>query len=164
MEINVSLERDDVVVPVRANPSDAGLDIFFNPEGGERVTIGPNSSMLLPTGCRFGIPHGYMLQVCNRSSIACRRSLVVGAHIIDAGFSGEVFVNLHNVGKTDQTIRAGDKIAQLVMLPVVNFTPKLCSEQKLYEGVKVNSERGAGCLGSTDSLANLHELDKRGLR
>ena len=75
----------------------------------------------LPTGLRFGVPHGYMLEVKNRSSVAAKRSLLVGACVIDSGYDGEVFINLHNVGNVTQTIEAGTKIAQVVMVPVVHF-------------------------------------------
>ena len=88
--------RDDVKTPTRANPSDAGLDIYYQPNfeeqekygiKGERFHMGttlidsttrkdnasvwiyPNGNAMLPTGLKFGIPHGYMLQVCNRGSM-----------------------------------------------------------------------------------------------
>ena len=60
---------------------------------------------MIPTGLRFGIPHGYMLQVCNRSSMGAKRSLVVGAHIIDSGYDGEIFVNLPTVSSQTFTHR-----------------------------------------------------------
>ena len=71
--------RDSAKPPVRSNPSDAGLDIFYNPESDEPVTIAPGESVVLQTGYRFGVPHGYMLEVKNRSGLASKRSLVVGA-------------------------------------------------------------------------------------
>ena len=54
--------------------------------------------------------------VKNRSSVAAKRSLIVGACVVDSGYDGEVFVNLHNVGKETQYLRAADKIAQLVLI------------------------------------------------
>ena len=91
-----------VLGPQRANPSDAGLDVYsYLPEG--KVTIEPGENAIIPTGLKFGIPHGYMLQVCNRSSMGAKRSLVVGAHIIDSGYDGEVFIDLHNIGTVSYT-------------------------------------------------------------
>ena len=86
--------------PTRANPSDAGLDVFYCPKDLKVsvASIKPGENQLLPTGLKFGVPHGYMLQVCNRSSMGAKRSLVVGAHIIDSGYAGEVFIDLHNIG------------------------------------------------------------------
>ena len=86
----------------------------------------------------------------NRSSIAAKRSLMVGAHVIDSGYDGEVFINLHNVGEKRQTVRYGDKIAQLVMVPVVAFRPQLIGDD-LYRQAITISNRGDGALGSTDA-------------
>ena len=57
----------------------------------------------------------------NRSGMAAKRSLVVGAHCIDSGYDGEVFIDMHNIGNQQQIITPGTKIAQLVMVPVVPF-------------------------------------------
>ena len=132
--------------PTRSNPSDAGLDVYANLE--EETLIHPGDSIIIPTGLKFGVPHGYMLQVMNRSSIAAKRSLMVGAHVIDSGYDGEVFINLHNVGADIQTVKYGDKIAQLVMVPVVAFRPQLIGED-LYRQPITISNRGDGALGST---------------
>ena len=83
--------------PSRANPSDAGLDIHFSPADNKPITVAPGESVLLPTGLRFGVPHGYMLEVKNRSSVAAKLNLVVGACVIDSGYDGEVFINVHNI-------------------------------------------------------------------
>jgi len=133
-------------IPTRSNPSDAGLDVYAHIE--DPVTIEPGGSVLIKTGLRFGVPHGYMLQVMNRSSVAAKRSLVVGAHVIDSGYNGEVFINLHNIGTKSQTVYYGDKIAQLVMVPVVTFRPQLV-ESELYRQPITISDRGDGALGST---------------
>jgi len=146
-----------VKVPTRSNPSDAGLDIYAHLK--EKIEIAPGANKMIPTGLRFGIPHGYMLQVCNRSSMGAKRSLVVGAHIIDSGYDGEVFIDLHNIGNESQVICSGDKIAQLVLVPVVHFRPRQSFNQNLYknQGLTI-SERGAGALGSTDVTSNIHPL------
>ena len=135
-----------VKVPTRSNPSDAGLDVYANVR--DPMVIEPGGSAIVPTGLRFGIPHGYMLQVMNRSSIAAKRGLMVGAHVIDSGYDGEVFINLHNVGSSPQMIRYGDKIAQLVMVPVVTFRPYLIQGDLYQESITI-SNRGDGALGST---------------
>ena len=142
--------RQSAISPERANPSDAGLDVFFSPETVISVVLNPGDSKILPTGLKFGVPHGYMLEVKNRSSVAAKRSLVVGACIVDSGYAGEVFINLHNVGTKLQVLSAGDKIAQLVMTPVVHFRPLETAEDTLYSYPMTISNRGDGALGSTD--------------
>lgn len=145
--------RGDAVPPSRANPSDAGLDVHFNPDDGEikGVYLEPGESKLFSTGLKFGVPHGYMLEVKNRSGNASKRSLLVGACVIDSGYDGEVFVNLHNVGIETQFIERGMKIAQIVMVPVVHFRALETSKDNLYDWYPISmSDRGAGALGSTD--------------
>ena len=122
MILEYALTRPNANEPQRANPSDAGLDVFYSPESEQQaIAIEPGAKQGHPTGLRFGVPHGYMLEVKNRSSVAAKRSLIVGACVVDSGYDGEVFVNLHNIGKETQYVRAADKIAQLVLIPVVHF-------------------------------------------
>ena len=93
-----------------------------------------------------------MIEVKNRSSIAAKKGLVVGACVIDSGYDGEVFINLHNIGRTTQKLFHGDKIAQLVMVPVIHFYPKEVMIDALYRHDITISNRGSGALGSTDNL------------
>ena len=133
--------------PVRANPSDAGLDLCYN---GDLTAIQPGESKILSTGLKFGIPHGYMLQIMNRSGNAAKKQLMVGACVVDSGYDGEVFVNLHNVGNNTQTIESGMKIAQAVLIPVVHARFVETSEDNLYDWYPITiSDRGDGALGST---------------
>ena len=96
--------RGDVIDPTRGHPSDAGLDVYFCPPGAEVIGqwVEPGKGVLLQTGLRFEVPHGYMLEVKNRSSVAAKYGLLVGACVIDSGYDGEVFINLHNVGRDKQ--------------------------------------------------------------
>ena len=141
--------HNNVTTPTRSNPSDAGLDVYFCSVDGNPVEIAPNTGKLLGTGVKLEIPHGYMMQVCNRSGIASKRSLVVGAHIIDSGYSGEVMINLNNIGDKTQVINAGDKIAQLVMMPIL--VPRLAEVDPtdLYIEPVTISKREADGFGST---------------
>ncbi len=142
--------RDSAKDPIRANPSDAGLDVFYCPDStGENVEIHPGESSVLPTGLKFGVPHGFMLEVKNRSSVASKQSLVVGACVIDPGYDGELFVNLLNVGKKSRLIKPGDKIAQLVMVPIIHFRARKIMTNTLYESDICISNRGSGGFGST---------------
>ena len=151
MIIEYARVRENVKPPIRANPSDAGLDVRFNPaDGATPYTIGPGDSTILSTGLRFGVPHGYMLEVKNRSGVAAKRSLIVGACVIDSGYDGEVFINLHNIGRSPQVIKAGDKIAQVVLVPVVHFRALESVNKNLYDWYPITiSNRGDGSLGST---------------
>ena len=150
MIIEYCRTRQHVVPPLRSNPSDAGLDVFYSPENPVPVEIPPGGNVKLATGLRFGIPHGYMLQVMNRSSMASKRSLVVGAHCIDSGYDGEVFIDMHNIGKDSQLVNPCDKIAQLVLVPVIAFRALESGNPDLYGWAPITiSDRGNGGFGST---------------
>tara|TARA_B000000609_G_scaffold108706_1_gene83811 strand:+ start:49 stop:510 length:462 start_codon:yes stop_codon:yes gene_type:complete len=153
MLLQYSHTRPDAVTPTRANPSDAGLDVYFCPEDAS-VTgkwLEPGESGLFQTGLKFGVPHGYMLEVKNRSGNAAKRHLLVGACVIDSGYDGEVFVNLHNVGNERQFVEKNMKIAQVVMIPVVPFRLCTAPSDELYSEPITISNRGDGALGSTDA-------------
>jgi dUTP pyrophosphatase len=162
-------KRVDAKQPERANPSDAGLDVFYCPSSPDVsvAKIEPGQNMMLETGLKFGIPHGYMLQACNRGSMGAKRSLIVGAHIIDSGYDGEVFIDLHNIGTETQFVERGSKIAQLVLVPVIHFRVREDESGLLYDEDITISNRGSGALGSTDkeekqktSVADLDMRDK----
>jgi len=94
MILEYSKTRADAREPVRANPSDAGLDVFYCPEDPTSIVsvLQPGESGIFSTGLRFGVPHGYMLEVKNRSGNAAKRHLLVGACVVDSGYDGEVFI------------------------------------------------------------------------
>jgi dUTP pyrophosphatase len=149
MRIRYKKIHEQVITPYRANPSDAGLDVFYF--GYKPIYIESLQNVLIPTGLVFEIPHGYYLNVCNRGSMGAKKCLVRGAHVIDSGYSGEIFIDLHNIGTHTQSIVPGDKIAQLLMLPVVPFiAEEVDSSVNLYDTEITISNRGEGALGSTD--------------
>jgi len=152
MILQYHMLRGSEFPPVRANPSDAGLDLRWTPgETSETVLqIQPGDTALVPTGCKFGVPHGYMLEIKNKSGIAYKRQLLVGACVVDSGYDGEVFVNLHNTGRETQYLQPGDKVAQAVVVPVVHARFVASEDPNLYEWYPITiSDRGDGALGST---------------
>jgi len=152
MILQYHMLRGNKFPPLRANPSDAGLDLRWTPsEAAETaMTVPPGESVLVPTGCTFGIPHGYMMEIKNKSGIAYKRQLLVGACVVDSGYEGEVFVNLHNVGTEPQHLEPGDKVAQAVVVPVVHARFVASESPDIYEWYPITiSNRGDGALGST---------------
>jgi len=144
--------HENVYAPSRANPSDAGLDLRWSPEDASvrAFRIEPGQSRVLPTGCRFAIPHGYMMEIKNRSSMAAKQQLLVGAHVVDSGYDGEVFVNLHNIGPIARVLEPGDKIAQAIIIPVVHARFVASKSPDIYDWYPITiSDRGTGALGST---------------
>ena len=149
MLLKVARTHNMAKLPSRANPSDAGADVFYWPTKNVFTELQPGESAVRPTGLKVEVPHGYMLEVKNRSGMAAKNSLVVGACVVDSGYSGEIFVNLHNIGNTPKTIDMGDKIAQLVLIPVVQWRSFPVEEEMLYVDPLTISDRGDGALGST---------------
>ena len=137
----------DVKTPTRANPTDAGID-FFVPNDQETIGLKPGESAFIPSGINVNCPEGYALIAFNKSGIAVQKSLHVGACVVDNGYQGEVHINLTNVGDDLQTIQAGDKIVQFVLLPLGNPTVELVDENNLYESVSSRGEGGFGSSGT----------------
>ncbi len=153
MILQYHMLRGNDFPPLRANPSDAGLDLRWTPATEKETvhTILPGESVLLPTGCKFAIPHGYMMEIKNKSGVAYKRQLLVGVCVVDSGYDGEVFVNLHNIGTEPQVVEPHTKIAQVVMTPVVSFRALETTNPNLYDWYPITiSDRGDGALGSTD--------------
>ena len=152
MILQYHMLRGSEFPPLRANPSDAGLDLRWCPkeQSETALSIGPGESVLVPTGCTFGIPHGYMMEIKNKSGIAYKRQLLVGACVVDSGYEGEVFVNLHNIGNETQFLEPGDKVAQAVVVPVVHARFVASATPDIYDWYPITiSDRGDGALGST---------------
>ncbi len=150
MQVRVQRLHKDAKMPARAHSTDAGMDLFFCPEPNpllpkQTESVLPHGSSLFPTGLKIEVPEGYMLEIKNKSGIASKRGLLVGACVVDRGYTGEVFVNIHNPSDRTQTIHAGDKIAQAVFVKITTDISLIESEYIYDEG----TSRGAGALGST---------------
>lgn len=99
----------DVKDPVRAHYTDAGID-FFVPNDFEGVVLKPGEDVLIDSGIKVLIPEGYALIFKEKSGIATKRKLTIGAAVVDSSYRGVVHFHLFNNGTTNQTILAGDKI------------------------------------------------------
>jgi dUTP pyrophosphatase len=118
LEITIVRLDPDLPLPGRARDDDAGMDLVAR----ERMVIAAGGGRgLVPTGIRVAIPAGYGGFLLPRSSLALRHgvTLVNAPGLIDAGYRDEVKVALVNTDPgTDYTVERGDRIAQLVVLPV----------------------------------------------
>ena len=135
----------DVKTPTRANSTDAGID-FFVPNDQHPVRLGPGDSAFIPSGIKVNCPEGYALIAFNKSGIAVKKSLHVGACVVDHGYQGEIHINLTNVGQEIQELTPGDKIVQFVLLPLGETEVEEVEDADLYVTV---SSRGTGGFGST---------------
>lgn len=121
LPVNITTNHGDVA-PTYAHPGDAGADLRADHHG----VIPPGGRRLIRTGLQIAIPDGYAGFVHPRSGLAWKHGVTVlnAPGTLDSGFRGDVLVNLINHGEEPFHIKPGDRIAQLVIQPVVraNFT------------------------------------------
>ena len=143
MTLPVRKTHPAAILPTYASAGAAGADLCALPAG-EAVTVEPGMTVFLHTGLSVAIPEGYVGLVCARSGMACKRGLAPAnkVGVIDSDYRGEIMVALHNHGETPQTVDPGDRIAQLLILPVI--TADFAEAMTLDDTV-----RGAGGFGST---------------
>ena len=155
MKLKFYKVRESAKLPERAHATDVGMDVFYCPdpeqsspciwEPERHFKIPPGENCLIPTGIKVDLQSGCMLEVKNKSGVASKRQLIVGACVIDPGYTGEIYVNLHNIGRKTQEIKAGTKIAQMVLVPVV-----MCGIEEIsYDPSDCETSRGSGGFGST---------------
>ena len=144
--MKVFIRRDDdardLPLPSYATEGSAGLDLFAAIESD--LTIGPGVRALVSTGIRLGLPEGYEGQVRPRSGLAWRQGLTLlnSPGTIDSDYRGTIKVILINLGQEPIQIQRGDRIAQLVIAPVIHIT--WTEIETLPE-----QQRGEGGFGST---------------
>ena len=142
----------NVKSPQRANSTDAGIDFFIPYDWDDTdlmhdyKTLIPGQSVLIPSGIKVNVPEGYALVAFNKSGIATKKGLQVGACVVDCGYQGEVHVHLTNIGGVTCHIEPGAKIVQFLLLhlgtPVIEEVPN----EELFPEVSL---RGNGGFGST---------------
>jgi dUTP pyrophosphatase len=141
VEIAVARLQSEAVLPTRAHPGDAGLDLYAC----EAAHIGPGERWSVGTGIAVEIPEGHAGLVLPRSGLAREHgiALVNAPGLIDSGYRGELRVLLLNTDPAETfRVKAGDRIAQLVLSPVAIAEP--------VESVELSeSVRGEGGFGSS---------------
>lgn len=136
--INVMKTSMRAVMPTRANPNDAGLDLYANVE----LHIAPGASAKVNTGIAMDIPQGYVGLIWPRSGLAAKFGVDTLAGVIDAGYHGEIVVILINHGDEIVYVDHGDRVAQLLIQKIE--TPIVVEVSSFAD-----SERGTNGFGST---------------
>jgi dUTP pyrophosphatase len=130
---------DRAQLPTKAHLGDLGYDLYAN----ESVVIFPGETKIVKTGIAIQFPTGYGAFIKDRSSVATKKGLFTVAGVIDNGYIGEIGIALYNGIESLIRVEVGEKIAQLVLIPTVDF--------KVEEVDEVISAdfRGEGGFGST---------------
>jgi dUTP pyrophosphatase len=132
----------DLLLPSYQSVSAAGMDIAAAVTA--PVSLAPGDITLIPTGFAVAIPVGHELQIRPRSGLAIRHGITIvnSPGTIDADYRGEVRIGLVNLGRESFTINRGDRIAQMVLAPVVRAELKVVQELD-------QTERAGGGFGHT---------------
>ena len=142
VKILIKKTSREVITPKYKTKGSSGLDLsaFIN----KKVVIKPNSSELIPTGLQVAIPEEFEIQIRPRSGLAAKESIGVlnSPGTIDSDYRGELKIILFNHGDRDFTINNGDRIAQMVLVPILKMQ---------FEEVASlpDTVRGQGGFGST---------------
>lgn len=140
--IRVKKLHPAAILPTYGSAEAAGADLYACLE--EPVTVAPGQSVFVPTGIALEVPVGCAGLIYARSGLACKRGLAPAnkVGVIDSDYRGQIVVVLHNHGPEPQRISGGERIAQLVITPVI--TPAYLETEELSD-----SQRGTGGFGST---------------
>lgn len=141
-EIAVKRLRDGAVLPTYGSTGAAGADLYACLEG--EMTIPAGETAFIPTGIGMEVPEGCAGLIFARSGLACKQGLAPAnkVGVIDSDYRGEILVALHNHSGGSRTVRNGERIAQMVITPVL--TPAYVEVEALSD-----TARNSGGFGST---------------
>ncbi len=142
-KIKMSKTRE-VKTPTRGTPGSAGLD-FYVPDGISE-SVSPGSDVCIPSGIRVNVPKGYAFVAHNKSGVALKKKLTVGACVVDEDYQGEIHLHLINSGTETVSFEAGEKIIQFLLVPVKYPDVQIVPDKELFHS---KTSRGAGGFGST---------------
>jgi dUTP pyrophosphatase len=147
-KVTVELQRlphaESLPLPAYQTNDAAGLDLMAAVSDSEPMTLAAGQYALVPTGLAIALPPGYEAQVRPRSGLAAKHGVTVlnSPGTIDADYRGEIKVILINHGQAAFVIKRGERIAQMVIAPVVQAALVPVAELS-------STDRGAGGFGST---------------
>ena len=136
----------NVKTPTRGTTQSAGIDFYIPNEWTMDNPIWPGQSVCIPSGIKVNVPAGHALIAFNKSGVALKKGLDVGACVVDEDYQGEVHLHLTNVSREKIRLTAGEKIVQFVLLPVNYAEVEVVDESQLFDE---ETKRGSGGFGST---------------
>lgn len=138
MNLQIKKLHPEAKVPTFAHNTDAGMDFYSL----GALTILPMARAQVATGIAMQIPNGYVGLVWDKSGLSHKKGLKTLGGVIDAGYRGEVFIGVVNLGSEPIVFEAGDKVAQMLIQRVEH--PETIEVVELDE-----ADRGTGAFGST---------------
>ena len=138
----------DVATPRYGTDEAAGID-FFVPNDFDTLTLKHGESAFIASGIRCVIKPGFSLIAFNKSGVALKKHLNVGACVVDSDYRGEVHLHVFNWSHDDVTIKAGEKLVQFVYLATPQIRIETISDNEFNR--HIGTTRGTGGFGSTGS-------------
>jgi dUTP pyrophosphatase len=138
MDLKIKKINKEVKTPSYAYGGDAGFDLYLP----DAVTLKPSERRSIPLGISMEIPEGYVGLMFDKSSLSHRLGLKTFGNVIDSGYRGEIHAGLINQSDKDQTLEAGQKIIQMLIMPVE--TVNIIEADELS-----GTERESGAFGSS---------------
>lgn len=116
----------------------------------DTITLAPHSRVIIPSGI-MGLlePEHSMFQVNNKSGVSTKKGLIFTAEVVDSTYTGEIHLCVVNTTSYEVTLKRGDKLVQLIHIPVYLTEPEEISEEDFKSEASTWSSRGAGWQGST---------------
>lgn len=116
MRLEIKQLHPNATVPTYAHPHDAGMDLYASSD----CVVQAHDRQLVPTGIAIALEPGNVALVWDKSGIATKSGVTTLAGVIDAGYRGEIHVALYNTSSEPYGIKSGQKIAQLLIQPIVH--------------------------------------------
>ena len=138
--IEIKKLSNTAIIPTKGSEYAAGHDLYADLK--EAIQVNPGDTLKIPTGIAMAIPNGYFGAIYARSGLATKQGLAPAnkVAVIDSDYRGELIVVLYNQSNVPQIVHPGDRIAQLVIQPYIDYDVKIVEELN-------STERGDGGFG-----------------
>lgn len=137
----------NVKTPTRGTQGSAGIDFYVPDDYPENLcSVSPGQRLFIPSGIKANVPSDYALIAFNKSGVALKKGLMVGACVVDSDYQGEIHLHLVNTSDKTVTIEPGEKLTQFLLVPVDHCQVEVVELDNLFNE---KTDRGSGGFGST---------------
>lgn len=144
-DVKIKILREGVSLPKYATPGSAAFDLVSASD--ESIVVPAGKRVLIPTGIAISLPENTVAVISARSGLSAKKGITAanGIGVIDSDYRGEIFFSAANISSEDYTVTPGERVAQMMIMPVLRANFIACDELD-------ETERGAGGFGSTGKL------------
>ncbi len=141
-DVKIKILRENVSLPKYATSGSAAFDLVS--ASAEPIVVPAGKRVLIPTGIAISLPENTVAVISARSGLSAKKGITAanGIGVIDSDYRGEIFFSAANISDEDYTVTPGERVAQMMIMPVLSANFIVCDELD-------ETERGAGGFGST---------------